>query len=200
MGYGGLHPTGKIISLIASFEAFIGLLSFAVSTGLLYGRFSKPKPKIMFSKNALISPYREITGLMARVANPKNNQLINVKASMIFSQVEDIDGAKKRKFYTLDLEMRKISLFVTSWTIVHPISIDSPLFNLSHNDLKERNAEMILLLSGFDESYNQDMHARTSYKSEEIITDAKFVSAIGFGEGQQSVIRLDKLNDFEMIN
>jgi inward rectifier potassium channel len=195
VGYGGLHPTGKTISLIASFEAFIGLLSFAVSTGLLYGRFSKPKPQIMFSKNALISPYKDITGLMARVANPKNNQLINASAKIIYSQVEGVS----RKFYTLDLEMEKISLFVTSWTIVHPITTESPLHSLTHQDIIERNAEIVILLSAYDESYSQDLHVRTSYKAEEIVSNAKFISVIGFSEGKQSVIQLDKLSDFEKL-
>ena len=199
VGYGNLHPTGRSISLIASFEAFIGLLSFAISTGLLYGRFSKPKPKIMFSSNALISPYNDINGLMARVANPKNNQLIKVNASMIYSQVETEDNTRSRKFYTLDLEMKKISLFVTSWTVVHPITTDSPLHNLSQQDLIDRNAEMILLLSAYDESYSQDLHTRTSYKAEEIIANAKFLSVSGFSEGEQNVIRLDKLSDYEML-
>ena len=200
VGYGGLHPTGKVISLIASFEAFIGLLSFAVSTGLLYGRFSKPKPKVMFSKNALITPYQDVTGLMARVANPKNNQLINVTASMMYSQIENIDGNTRRKFYTLDLEMKKISLFVTSWTVVHPINEESPLYGLSHQDIIDRNAEMILLLSAYDESHSQDLHTRTSYKADEIVPNTKFVSVIDFNEGEQSVLRLDKLSDFDLLD
>jgi inward rectifier potassium channel len=200
VGYGGLHPTGKLISLIASFEAFIGLLGFAVSTGLLYGRFSKPKPKIMFSKNALISPYQDITGIMARVANPKKNQLINVTAKMMYSQIEETMGNKIRKFYPLDLEIDKISLFVTSWTIVHPITIESPLYNLKQKEIEDRKGELILLLSAYDESYSQDLHTRTSYKPEEIIDKAKFVSVIGLNEKEQSIIYLDKLDDYETIN
>ncbi len=199
VGYGGLHPTGKLISLVASFEAFTGLLGFAVSTGLLYGRFSKPKPKIMFSNNALISPYMEMTGLMARVANPKNNQLINVTAKMMYSQTEETNGNKTRKFYPLDLEIDKISLFVTSWTVVHPITNDSPLYNLTHQEIKNRDGELILLLSAYDESYSQDLHARTSYKPEEIVENAKFVSVIGFNEEKQSVAHLDKLSDYESV-
>ncbi len=198
VGYGGLHPVGKTISLIASFEAFIGLLSFAVSTGLLYGRFSKPKPKLMFSDKALISPYNDITGLMARIANPKDSQLINVEAKVMYSQIEMNENSRSRKFYTLDLEMNQISLFATSWTIVHPINEDSPLFNLSYKDLEERNAEMILILSAYDETYNQDVHARTSYKFQEIVLNAKFTPILGHNTDQQSVIQLDRLNEYEI--
>lgn len=199
VGYGGLYPTGKLISLVASFEAFTGLLGFSVSTGLLYGRFSKPKPKIMFSKNALISPYKDITGLMVRVANPKNNQLINISAKIMYSQIEESNGNKTRIFYPLDLEINKISLFVTSWTVVHPINSESPLFNLTQKDMEYRKGELILLLSAYDESYSQDLHARTSYKSEEIIENAKFISITGFNENEQAVIYLDKLNNYELV-
>tara|TARA_B100000809_G_scaffold260974_1_gene308914 strand:+ start:1558 stop:2484 length:927 start_codon:yes stop_codon:yes gene_type:complete len=199
VGYGGLYPTGKVISLIASLEAFIGLLGFAVSTGLLYGRFSKPKPKIMFSKNALLSPYQDIKGLMVRVANPKKNQLINISAKMMYSQIEETEGNKTRKFYPLDLEIDQINLFVTSWTIVHPINTESPLYNLSHKDIKERKGELILLLSAYDESYSQNLHARTSYKPEEIIKNAKFIPVSGLNDEEQSIIYLNKLDEYEII-
>jgi inward rectifier potassium channel len=199
VGYGALHPTGKAIGIISSFESFFGLLGFAVSTGLLYGRFSKPKSKMMFSKNALISPYQEITGMMARVANPTNSQLINVEAKMIFSQVLSENGKMNRKFYPLELEINQISLFVTSWTIVHPISEDSPLFQLTQKHLMERNAEIVLMLSAYDESYNQEVHVRSSYKYNEMIVNAKFIPILGHNNKHQSIIKLDQLNDYEML-
>lgn len=197
VGYGGLHPTGKLIGLIASFEAFIGLLSFAIATGLLYGRFSKPKPNMLFSQNILISPYGEITGLMARVANPKNTQLIDVNAKMIYSQVESENNVKKRNFYTLELEMNKISLFATSWTVVHPITTESPLYKITPQNMKERNVELILLLSGYDETYNQHVHFRTSYKPDEFIENAKFTPILSQNENKQSVIHLNNINKYE---
>ena len=199
VGYGALHPTGKAIGIISSFESFFGLLGFAVSTGLLYGRFSKPKSKMMFSKNALISPYQEITGMMSRVANPTNSQLINVEAKMIFSQVLSENGKMNRKFYPLELEINQISLFVTSWTIVHPISEDSPLFQLTQKHLMERNAEIVLMLSAYDESYNQEVHVRSSYKYNEMIVNAKFIPILGHNNKHQSIIKLDQLNDYEML-
>lgn len=201
VGYGGLHPTGKLISLIASFEAFIGLLSFAVSTGLLYGRFSKVKSKVRFSKNALISPYQNLTGFMVRVANPKKNQLINVSAKIMYSQIEENNDTSSRKFYALDLEIEKISLFVTSWTLVHPIDENSPLYGLNCKDIEQRKGEFIVLLSAYDESYSQILHTRTSYKPEEIIENAKFIPILGLiNEGEQSVIKLDKLDAYEILN
>lgn len=197
VGYGALHPINQSVGFISSFEAFIGLLGFAVSTGLLYGRFSKPKIKLLFSKHSLVSTYKEITGLMVRIANPKDSQLINVEAIMIFSEVIENEGVRNRKFYTLDLEMDKISLFATSWTIVHPITNESPLYNLTGKDFAERDVELILLIGAYDETYNQDVHVRSSFKYDEIITNAKFIPILGQNDDEQAVIHLDKLNDYE---
>ncbi len=199
VGYGGIHPTGKLISLVAGFEAFIGLLGFAIATGLLYGRFAKPKNNMLFSEHALISPYREITGLMARVANPKNSQLINAEAKMMYSQIEIEDDIPRRRFYTLDLEISFISLFAGSWTVVHPINEDSPIYGVSLNDLKERNAELLLLINAFDETYNQPIHVRTSYKPAEMVENAKFIPILGSNENGQATIQLDQISKFEMI-
>lgn len=199
VGYGGLHPTGNALSLIASFEAFLGLISFAVSTGLIYGRFSKPRAKMILSKVAVITPYKEITGLMARVANPKDSPLINANTKMLYSQIETIHGQKIRKFYTLDLEMEKISLFASSWTIVHPITKESPLYKISRTELKQKNVEIILLLSAHDESYNEDVHSRISYKASEIIENAKFSPIIKHVEGKHTVLCIDQIDRYELL-
>jgi len=199
VGYGGLHPTGKSLSLIAGFEAFIGLLGFAIATGLLYGRFSKPKTKMLFSENALISPYNGITGLMIRVANPKNSQLIETGAKMIFSQIENENGVDKRKFYTLDLEMSNISLFATSWTVVHPINENSPLYGTNTDDIKNKNVELIVLINAYDETYSQNVHARTSYKPNEIVVNAKFIPILGHNDNNEAIIQLDRINEFERL-
>lgn len=200
VGYGGLHPTSNSLNLIASFEAFIGLISFAVATGLLYGRFSKPKPKVLFSEKALISPYNDITGLMIRAANPKSNQLINAQANVIFSQIEfDKEKGEIRRFYNLELELTKINLFATSWTIVHPITKDSPLYGLSNKDLENKNVEFMVSLNAFDETYNQDVHIRTSFKSNEVVVGAKFKPILGQTDEGQSYVKLDKLGDFDKV-
>lgn len=116
---------------------------------------------------------------------------------MIYSQVELENDSKKRNFYTLDLEMSKISLFSASWTVVHPITSESPLYKISTQNVKERNVELILLLSGYDETYNQHVHFRTSYKPEEFIENAKFVPILSQNENNQSVIHLNNINKYE---
>ncbi|MCB9335222.1 MAG: hypothetical protein H6586_03680 [Flavobacteriales bacterium] len=200
VGYGGLYPKGKGISIVSAIEAFIGLLSFAVATGLLYGKFSRPKGKLIFSHNALIAPYNNGKGLMIRIANAKNSQLINASVRMILSWVENIDGKPKRDFYTLKLEMDKISMLATSWTVVHPINEDSPLFQVSIEELNNKDSELIVLFNSYDDTYNQEIYSRTSYKSNEIIGNAKFVSVLGHNEQGKSTVRLDKINEYEKVD
>ena len=201
LGYGAISPIGTSHNIVASFEAFIGLLSFATSTGLLYGRFSKPKSKIMFSQNALISPYQEDgIGLMIRIVNSKNDQLIGVNASMNFSYLDKKNGNTSRKFQKLDLEIPRIEMLASSWTIVHPITEKSILHGLTMEVLKELDLEIILNIEGYDETYSQQIHTRTSYKFNELIWGAKFVKILGNNDNKQATLSLDKFNDFELTS
>lgn len=128
VGYGRISPTGVITSAIAAFQALIGLLSFAVATGLMYGRFSKPTAYLKFSHNAIIAPYKDITALMVRVAPYKNTTLTDAEARLTLGMMIEENGEKKNRFYPMDLEIEKVSALTLSWTIVHPITKTSPLY------------------------------------------------------------------------
>ncbi|MFN0034380.1 MAG: ion channel [Saprospiraceae bacterium] len=179
VGYGHISPSGLVISILASFESFLGLLAFALMTGLLYGRFSRPAAKIVFSENLLVAPYRDGKGLMFRMGNASKSELIEteVQVLMAFNQREE-DGSLGRKFYTLPLEINKVSFFSLSWTIVHALDEQSPIFNFSAQDLIEANAEIMVLVKGTDETAQQIVHARRSYIADEIVWNARFSSVI----------------------
>ena len=179
VGYGHISPSGLVISLVASFESFMGLLSFALMTGLLYGRFSRPTAKIVFSENLLVAPYKTGKGLMFRMGNASKSELIEteVQVLMAFNQREN-DGSLSRKFYTLALEISKVSFFSLSWTIVHALDENSPLFNFSAQDILDANAEIMVLVKGTDETAQQIVHARRSYSADEIVWNARFSPVI----------------------
>lgn len=199
VGYGYYSPISEFHSLLASFESFIGLMSFAMATGLLYGKFSKPKAGIVFSKNALISPYKPgVNALMIRLANAKDNQIINLSASMMVSWIDPQSSGKSRKYYFLNLEMSTINMLATSWNVVHPINEDSPLFNLDFGDLSSRETEVILQLQGYDETYSQEVHTRTSYKCDEMVWGAKF-DAILSHEGAYAVLNMADLSSYKQV-
>lgn len=179
VGYGHISPSGLTISLVASFESFMGLLSFALMTGLLYGRFSRPSAKVVFSENLLVAPYKTGKGLMFRMGNASKSELIEteVQVLMAFNQREN-DGSLSRKFYTLALEISKVSFFSLSWTIVHALDENSPLFNFSAQDILDANAEIMVLVKGTDETAQQIVHARRSYSADEIVWNARFSPVI----------------------
>ncbi len=198
VGYGAIAPVNTICNSLAAFESFSGLMGFAMATGLLYGRFSKPKAKLLFSEHALISPYqKDKTALMMRLANVKNTQMINVAARLIFSRIENVEGAEIRKFYPLKLEIEKINMLVSTWTIVHPIESESPIFQLTEKDLTDSRAEIMLQLNGYDETYSQEVHMRTSYLFSEIIFGAKFDRMLANNAEGNTLVHLEKLNSWE---
>jgi inward rectifier potassium channel len=171
IGYGGMHPVGLAANLLVTLESLVGLLGFALATGILFARFSQPTAKILFSRNAVIAPYRGITAFEFRIANARSNELIQVEARVMLSRLKP-DG--NREFLPLKLEREKVVFFPLSWTIVHPIDEESPLWGATHEDLKDWDAEFLILLSGIDETFSQTVHTRSSYKAHEIVWGARF--------------------------
>lgn len=174
IGYGNITPVGVGANLIVTFEALFGLLGFALITGMLFARFSRPTAKILFSENAIVAPYRGITALEFRITNGRCNEIIELNATVMFSQFEDVGGRKLRRFYPLQLERERVAFFTLSWTLVHPLDESSPLFGKTEQDLLATNAEILILLTGIDETFSQTVHTRSSYKADEIIWQAKF--------------------------
>ncbi len=200
VGYGHISPSGLATSFVAALESLIGLLSFALATGLLYGRFSRPSAKIRYSKNMIVAPYRDITGLMFRVANLRSNQLIELEVSIMLTYNALINGKNMRQYVPLELERNSISLLNLSWTIVHPITGDSPLKTMNPAFLTNSEAEFIVMLKAFDDSFSQTVHSRTSYTDEEVIWGAKFISAISSDENGINVLALNKMDDLEKVD
>lgn len=180
VGYGHVSPANLPTNIVASFESFLGLLTFALISGLLYGRFSRPKAKIVFSENMLVAPYREGLGLMLRMGNTRKSELIETEAQMILLvNQRDDNGVLSRRFYPLSLEISKVSFFSLSWTIVHALNEKSPLVGFSEKDFEESNVEILVLVKGTDEANHQLAHTRRSYISKEIVWNARFRPAIG---------------------
>lgn len=188
VGYGRLAPTGFWMSLVASIEALLGLLALALATGLIYGRFSKPEAFIKFSQKLLIAPYKDGIAIMLRMAPYKNTNLTDAEAKLTLGMIVDEHGTKTNKFYSLPLELSKINALTLSWTLVHAINENSPLYGLSLFDLKQSQAEIIVFFKAFDESYSNNVVTRTSYTFNDIQVGAKFVPMYHKAEDERSTI------------
>jgi len=175
VGYGQVSPTGVSVGLVASLESMLGLMGFALATGILYGRFSAPVARLRFSKGMVVAPYKSQLALMFRLANVKSNTLSDVSCLFMVSWIQIEDGGEQiRKYFTLDMERATINTLPLSWTVVHPITADSPLYGLTKNDLLKRETEFIITIKGWDETSRQTYTARTSYLPDTIEWGAKF--------------------------
>jgi inward rectifier potassium channel len=200
VGYGRISPVGFLTSAVATFEAFLGLLSFAIATGLFYGRFARPRIFLRFSDNALIAPYRDGTAFMFRLAPYKNNQLSEVEVKLTMSVTTEENGKISDKFYDLGLEISKINGLPLSWTIVHPIDDKSPFYGLGENDIASMDIEVIVFVKAFDQIFSNNVISRTSYINNEIVWGGKFKMMYSPSEDKsKTILDLQKLNEFERV-
>lgn len=198
VGYGRINPVGDGADLLASLETLSGWLFFALVTGLLYGRFTRPRSFIAFSATALISPYKGAKALMFRMVPYKTlHYLSDAKVVVNISLLVAEEGKEEYKFYTLDLERAGIDIFNMNWTVVHPINDRSPLLNFSEANLSSSDLELMVQVSGFDPVFSNTVMQRTSYTSKEIVWGAKFSSMYHESDDNTTtILELDKLNDF----
>lgn len=201
IGYGNISPVGTAANLVVTVEALVGLLSVALVTGVIFARFSRPTARILFSEHAVIAPYRGLTAFEFRLTNARKNQIIELGAKVLFARFENQNGKNIRRFYPMLLERDSVTFFPLSWTIVHPIDEQSPLYGLTHEDLRQSGAEFLILLSGIDETFSQTVHARSSYTADEMVWNARFKDIYNRAVESQmltiDVRRLDKIERLE---
>ncbi len=200
IGYGHIAPNNAAAHVVSSIEAFLSLVGAAVITGVIFARFSKPNSRILWSKNALVSPFGEGWGLMFRVTNGFRNEVIDIEAQVSFSRFEMVGDRRMRKFYNLPLERSKVAFFSLAWTVVHPINPESPLWGLTEQDLIDSQAEMMVVIHGLDDVLFQKVHARGSYKAEEIVWQAKFSSMYIPDSRGGVAIDVRKLNEYSTVS
>ncbi|SMO49362.1 ion channel [Solitalea koreensis] len=198
VGYGHLSPSNYWMSGVAALECLLGLLGFALATGLLYGRFSRPAAKILYSENMLVSPYQDKQAIMFRIVNGRKTQLIETEIKLILALNVDEDSKKVRRFFDLALERSKVSFFPMSWTVVHPLDENSVLFGYTPQMLEEAGLEILISIKAFDEVYSQTVYSRYSYLSSDIVWNARFTPMIGARNGI-NILALDSLNEFEIL-
>jgi inward rectifier potassium channel len=190
VGYGSLSPKGVAANIVAAMEAMVGLMGFALATGLLYGRVSRPSARIGFSPKMVVAPFQDGLSLQFRIVNRRINVLMELEATMLLMTVDGPPGKLKRNYAPLKLERHRVYFLPLTWTIVHPIDHNSPLRGLSPRDLERLQAEVLILVKAFDDTFSQTVHARNSYRFDEVIWSAKFKPAFEFDPGGDIVLNL----------
>jgi inward rectifier potassium channel len=179
IGYGKMDPDTFLAEVMMSIEALTGLVGLAMVTGLVFAKFSRPTARVRFSKVAIVSNRDGIPSLQFRMANMRANRIVDASASVFFARQErTLEGEEMRRFYDLKLQRDRNSLFIYSWTAIHPITQDSPFNGMTVEAMQSASAEVIVSVLGLDETFAQTVHARHSYRARDIRWGHRFVDVL----------------------
>jgi inward rectifier potassium channel len=179
IGYGAMAPKSTWGHVIVSIEAFLGLMTTAMSTGLMFARFSKPTARVLFADVCVVTIRNGVPTLMFRMGNQRANQIVEARLQVAVSRIErTVEGEVMRRFSDIDLVRNQNMLFAMSWTAMHEIGPASPLYGKSIADLQREQAEIIVSLVGLDETMNQTVHARWSYMPAEIRFGHRYIDIL----------------------
>ncbi|WP_228062089.1 ion channel [Coleofasciculus sp. LEGE 07081] len=198
IGYGAMYPRSECIytNILVTIEALTGLMGLTTATGLMFARFSRPTARVLFSRVAVIAPHNGIPTLMFRTANERHNQILEalLTVSLLRNEVT-AEGEYMRRFYDLKLVRSQTPIFALTWTAMHQIDESSPLYEATPESLAEAEAEIVVTLTGLDETVSQTIHARHSYIVEEILWDKRFVDIFRRKQNGRRVIDYTRFHD-----
>jgi inward rectifier potassium channel len=179
IGYGAIYPKTFYANCLVTLEAIASLLLIAVVTGLSFARFSRPIAKVLFSHFIIINTHNQQQTLMFRVANERRNNILEATAQ-VYVMLDEVtaEGEFMRRIHELKLHRHRTPSLTLSWTIMHSIDPDSPLYGLTATDLARLHAQINVLISGVDETVAYSITARHSYAAEEILLDHRFEDII----------------------
>lgn len=200
IGYGSLYPRTDYANIIVAIQALFGLWGVAMITGLAFARFSRPTARVIFSRVAVIAPFNGVPTLMYRTANQRFNQILEAqqRATLIRDEVTS-DGEYMRRFYDLQLVRSQSPIFALTWTVMHVIDHSSPLYQLTTKELMEQQAEIVITLTGIDETVSQTIHARHSFVASEILWNMRFVDIISRTPQGKRVVDYTRFHEVKSV-
>jgi len=196
LGYGVMAPRTLWANLLVTVESFSGILTIALFTGIIFARFSRPIARVMFSNVAVVARFDGVPTLMFRAANQRGEFIVDAEVSVTLARQHTTrEGVTMRRFQELKLERSKNSLFPLSWTVMHLIDETSPLFGLTSEEMLARDMEIVVMLSGVDETLADRIYARHAYWADEIVWDQRFVDVISLAPDGRRVVDLTRFHD-----
>jgi inward rectifier potassium channel len=200
IGYGGMAPKSPYVNAVVTVEAFVGLLGFALATGLIFARFSRPTARVLFSRVAVITPFEGVPTLMFRAANERGNQILEAEVTVNLAQERaSPEGEVMRRFEELKLTRSRSPLFALSWTVMHPIDETSPLKHATPDSLARSRAELMVVIGGTDETFWQKIYARHLYRAKDIVWNARLADVLEFGQDGERILDYTRFHDVEPV-
>ncbi len=195
VGYGNIAPHGLAAESLSAFEALVGVLGFAVATGLLFGRVSRPSARLGFSEEMVAAPYEDGMSLQFRLVNRRPNSLMELEARVMLMTVDPADHGLRRNYSMLRLERSQVLFLPLTWTIVHPIDQESPLWGKTPEDLAAQQAEVLILIKAYDDTFSQTVLVRHSYRHDEIVWGRRFAPAFHVDGQGDLVLEVPKVGE-----
>ena len=201
IGYGNIVPVTMAANLLMTLESLFGILAFALIAGIVFARFARPTAEILFSRKAVIAPYQGKRAFMFRIVNQRRTQIVELQARVLLARRKRGASEADREFIPLKLERPSVTFFPLSWTVVHPIDDDSPLLTYrGPGDLLSCESEFLVMLNGFDETFSQTVHSRSSYQSDEVVWGARFQNMFNPPETDGTIsIDVRKIHEIEPV-
>jgi inward rectifier potassium channel len=200
LGYGVFAPKTFYAHILVTVESWAGILGVAMITGLTFAKFARPTARVLFSNVAVVTVRDGELTFMFRAANQRRNQILEaqMRATLVRAQ-RSSEGEYMRRFYDLKLVRERTSIFALSWTLMHVIDEHSPLYGMTAETLAEAEAEIVLVLSGTDETVAQTIHARHSYLASEVYWDMRFVDILARSPEGKTSINYTHFHDIEPV-
>lgn len=195
VGYGNVVPQSLYANWLVMIEIGLGILVIALTSGLMFARFSRPQARVLFSRVAVIRPFNGVPTLMFRAANLRSNFILEASVKLSILRFEEHDGREMRRFHTLKLVRDTTPVFSMSWLVMHPIDADSPLFGMDAEAFQTRDDQFVVLLTGIDSSVVQPVHARHAYEATDVLHDHDFVDVLSVDPHGRRWIDFRKFHD-----
>ena len=201
VGYGDMHPANLYAHVVATIEIFVGMASVALITGVMFARFSRPRARILFAKNPVVSVMDGRKTLMIRVANARQNMIVDASAKLRLLRNETTpEGHTFRRIFDLKLRRDEQPMFILGWSLMHDIDDESPLKDVPLGSAKAANTTLILSISGVDETTSQTMLSRISYDCAKILWGHRYVDVLYTDAEGQSHMDYTRIHDTVVDN
>ncbi|HTT02242.1 MAG TPA: ion channel [Steroidobacteraceae bacterium] len=179
VGYGDMHPHSLFAHAVASVEIFTGMMCLALMTGMIFARFSRPTARFLFARHTVVRPFDGMPTLMLRVANARQNILMEATAQLrLIRDEKTLEGDPFRRIYDLPLRRHEQPVLLFGWLLMHVMDESSPLFGATPQSLTDEHAYLLLTVSGIDEVTGQRLMARHAYAARELRWNHAFVDTL----------------------
>ena len=200
VGYGVMSPASVAGHVVASLEILTGMVGIAITTGLVFARFSKPTARILFSDRAIIRDFDGARVLMLRIANERHNRIVEASASLSFINVESsAEGESFVRIHDLRLQRERTPVFALTWTLIHKIDEHSPLHGLDQAKLIASRGRILVSINGHDETMAASVYAGRSYEAEDLVFEGRFVDILKLTSEGDRIVDLTRFHEIEAM-